>query len=85
MHGLDIIHRLNDLEAAKFLRKRYDKLLGRAIRRKDWVRAQRYDREVTDLGRYIRNEIPVFPNKKNRRQKLYKPSPGRDFSKLERS
>ena len=85
MHGLEAIHHLEGLALARFVRKRYEKLLGRAIRRKDWVRAQRYDREVTDLGRYIRNEIPVFPNKKNRRQKLYKPSPGRDFSKLERS
>lgn len=85
MHGLDIIHRLNDQEAARFLRKRYEKLLGRAIRRKDWGRAQRYDREVADLGRYIRNEIPVFPNQKNRTKKLYVPSLGRDFSKLDRS
>ena len=85
MHGLETIHHLEGLALARFVRKRYEKLLGRAIRRKDWVRAKRYDREVTDLGRYINGEVRVFPNRKNRTQKLYEPSAGRDFSKLDRA
>ena len=81
MHGLETLRHLNDVEAAKFLRRRYEKLRRRAVSRQDWVRAQRYDRDVTDLGRFINGQIPVFPNRKNREKGLYQASTGRDFSK----
>ncbi|MBI2355713.1 MAG: hypothetical protein HYV13_00720 [Candidatus Doudnabacteria bacterium] len=82
MHGLEQIKYMNELAAAEFLKKRYEKLRGRAVKREDWVRAKRYDREVTDLGRFIAGTIPVFPNRSNRKLGLYQPSEGRDFRRV---
>ena len=79
MRGLEELRRMNDLDAAKFLKGRYEKLRKRAIARQDWTRARRYDREATDFGRFIAGEIKVFPDRPNRKAGLYVPSLGRDF------
>lgn len=82
MRGLEELKRMNDLDAAKFLKARYEKLRRRAIARQDWVRARRYDREAADFGRFIAGEINVFPDRPNRKAGLYIPSQGRDFRNI---
>lgn len=81
MRGLQELNYMNAREAAKFLKRRYEKLRRRAIDRQDWARATRYDREVADLGRFINRQIIVFPSRRNREAGCYTPSVGRDFKK----
>ena len=82
MRGLVELVHSNNLSDARFFRDRYVKLRRRAILRHDWQRARRYDRQVTDLERYIAGEIPVFPNRTNLRKGLYTPSRGRSFKDI---
>ena len=79
MHGLDVIGRLNDLEAAQAHRRRYEKLRDRAIKRADWARAQRYDGYFQDFTRFLLDEISVFPDRQAREEGLFSPSVGKQF------
>lgn len=79
MRGLTQINRMNDVEAAGFKKTRYEKLRDRAILRKDWDHAQRYDGYVEDHRRFLAGEISVFPDRKARESRQFKRSVGRDF------
>lgn len=63
MRGLEVLNRLNDLQAAKVLLNRYLKLRKRALKRGDEPRAARYSRKVTGLGRFISGVTTKFPGR----------------------
>ncbi|OGE86040.1 MAG: hypothetical protein A3J48_03345 [Candidatus Doudnabacteria bacterium RIFCSPHIGHO2_02_FULL_46_11] len=80
MHGLGKIRELNgSIQGAQLCSARYRKLRDRAIRRRDWTRAKRYDGYMRDFDRFAAGEIEVWPDARARDQNLFTVSVGRDF------
>jgi len=79
MKGLAELTRMNDRDAARALKRRYEKLRARAIKREDFVRARRYDGYVRDFTKFLSGEIEVFPGPREHRAGKITPSSGRDF------
>ena len=79
MRGLDGIISDNRRAAAKHFRDHYAKLRAAAEKRGDWKKARLYDRIATDFQRFMDGEIPVWPDKKNRKAGLFVPTPERSI------
>jgi len=80
MHGLEKLNHLNRLETAKLFVKRYEKLRDRAIKRRNWFFAKRWDGRAEDFRRYADGEITVWPGEKQAKKGRFKPAEGRDFN-----
>ena len=79
MRGLREILRMNELEAAKAMLKRYERLRNRALKRGNFKLASKYDGYAQDFARFVAGEIKVWPGREQREQGLFVPSAGREF------